>query len=1070
MPYTYKITVHTANVKDAGTDADIYISIYGSKSSLLEQKLHDSNDKDDFEADDVNKISLQSPYDLGDIEKITIWHDNSGEKPGWYLNYVQIETPNGLSIKFRADRWLAEDEDDGKLCITLYPPVNTISANNEAIRYITLKNNTDFVAHIKIHAKHSDGSQNTYEIQKDIIRKADHCIDMSNIKGFIREGDTVNFEAVIVGSTNKINSNTFTYRSSSNKQAIFKIAGSADNFNFTFDQISSKGNKNSKYPEIATFSLENSGSYSACMCIHVEHENGSTDSFESSDINLGEKDFVTLANHKEVQDGDTVWLELVVHLGSSKTAPEKFTYRSSATDEARYSASGTFLDAGHLGPKLSFVGLNSNNSDLPEIGKFTLKNTGTFVAHLRVHFEHEDESTDSYETGDILEGKSDYVTISNHKEARDGDIVWLEAYVAWGDNRKATERFIYKKGATANAKYTISGAVRTTSLKFNELSGNQYYLGYRQTYVKKSTSPSNVRTNYSNDVQGICHDDNYFYVSHGAGGGDGRNHGTIHRVNKYSLGKVAKCTERKLNDCIVFNNGKTEYRRFYKYYNDANEPMGLKVGDIHMGDIDCYRGYLFVPIYQNGDDGSADAQILIFSTKTFDCVWQEILYKQPNQKFDKLAWCAINPKDECLYTSESNISNSFSNGKTPLMAFKINFDNLEKKQGPVFTNVTPNGIKLQMPDGSDFLMEGGLQGGCFDTFDTIYICSGFMKGRKRNDGVFPFKLNRNLDSVMFKYIQDRAYYIWQRKGCPIQSNTDSLKDWQEAQWQIEDSIRFGKLRHCEVPVSATACMYKDDNGDLTSPIDFSFDSANLIFPEEPEGITYWDLRKYSFDENLPEYIYSTLHVQRLTNNAKGIKKDSFSLLNYNINSMDTTDIVINYNPKTLEIRDNPITSFWTIVSDGYIPVANFTSKDVAKTALKILSQFKQLIIVGEADLPQDEYDISQRFTDNGLMLLRNPIGIVNMSSLANFTFDYEEVKVFGHTSNKVQIAESNTSKDEYVSYWYAKLINFTEKRTTVLRAFNEHDAWILRRDAEKYTKCCTFTDSHIQHSFLWFEH
>ena len=139
MPYTYKITVHTANVKDAGTDADIYISIYGSKNSLLKQKLHDSNDKDDFEADDVNKISLQSPYDLGDIEKITIWHDNSGEKPGWYLNYVQIETPNGLSIKFRADRWLAEDEDDGKLCITLYPPVNTISANNEAIRYITLK-------------------------------------------------------------------------------------------------------------------------------------------------------------------------------------------------------------------------------------------------------------------------------------------------------------------------------------------------------------------------------------------------------------------------------------------------------------------------------------------------------------------------------------------------------------------------------------------------------------------------------------------------------------------------------------------------------------------------------------------------------------------------------------------------------------------------------------------------------------------------------------------------------------------------------------------------------------------
>lgn len=144
--YTYKVIVRTGNIKDAGTDARIYIDIYGSKANLLNQRLSDPNDKDDFEAGDVNRITLLSPNDLGEIEKITIWHDNSGKKAGWYLDYVEIQKPSGPSWTFGANRWLAKDEGDGKLCITLYSTTYNITVytgdvdggGTDANVYITL--------------------------------------------------------------------------------------------------------------------------------------------------------------------------------------------------------------------------------------------------------------------------------------------------------------------------------------------------------------------------------------------------------------------------------------------------------------------------------------------------------------------------------------------------------------------------------------------------------------------------------------------------------------------------------------------------------------------------------------------------------------------------------------------------------------------------------------------------------------------------------------------------------------------------------------------------------------------
>ena len=110
-----------------------------------------------------------------------------------------------------------------------------------------------------------------------------------------------------------------------------------------------------------------------------------------------------------------------------------------------------------------------------------------------------------------------------------------------------------------------------------------------QCFTKMCTDPRNVESDYSNDVQGICNDGVYWYISHGAGTKKyDRNYGAIHRVDWNRIGKKSSAKkEVKVNDCIVYNRGRQENRRCYKYYTSDGEPVGLKVGEMHFGDIDC---------------------------------------------------------------------------------------------------------------------------------------------------------------------------------------------------------------------------------------------------------------------------------------------------------------------------------------------------------------------------------------------------------------------------------------------------------------------------------------------------
>uniref|UniRef100_H3DGZ8 Lipoxygenase homology PLAT domains 1 n=1 Tax=Tetraodon nigroviridis TaxID=99883 RepID=H3DGZ8_TETNG len=130
MPFVpYEIKIYTSDVFGAGTDADVFIVLYGQKGACTQQKHLCVNKRERrlcFERGAVNMFIVELE-DIGDvIEKIRIGHNNSGSNPGWHLDRVEIRRKlrkgkGSETTIFPCERWLAKSEDDGETVRELVP-------------------------------------------------------------------------------------------------------------------------------------------------------------------------------------------------------------------------------------------------------------------------------------------------------------------------------------------------------------------------------------------------------------------------------------------------------------------------------------------------------------------------------------------------------------------------------------------------------------------------------------------------------------------------------------------------------------------------------------------------------------------------------------------------------------------------------------------------------------------------------------------------------------------------------------------------------------------------------------
>lgn len=79
----YKVIITTGNMDGAGTDADVYLTLYGTQGTLREIFLDDPN-RNDFERGQTDEflLSPQEVPDLGVINRVYLRHDNSDIRPG----------------------------------------------------------------------------------------------------------------------------------------------------------------------------------------------------------------------------------------------------------------------------------------------------------------------------------------------------------------------------------------------------------------------------------------------------------------------------------------------------------------------------------------------------------------------------------------------------------------------------------------------------------------------------------------------------------------------------------------------------------------------------------------------------------------------------------------------------------------------------------------------------------------------------------------------------------------------------------------------------------------------------
>ena len=118
---SYKIETYTGDRRGAGTDANVFCTLYGKSGDSGKVTLVPPSSKiDPFERSRVGKFGVDC-IDLGDLTRVEIGHDGAGFMSGWYLDKVVVTAGDGRKWVFGCDKWLAKSEGDGAIVRDLAP-------------------------------------------------------------------------------------------------------------------------------------------------------------------------------------------------------------------------------------------------------------------------------------------------------------------------------------------------------------------------------------------------------------------------------------------------------------------------------------------------------------------------------------------------------------------------------------------------------------------------------------------------------------------------------------------------------------------------------------------------------------------------------------------------------------------------------------------------------------------------------------------------------------------------------------------------------------------------------------
>ncbi|KAM9260875.1 oxygen-regulated protein 1 [Cariama cristata] len=111
----YEVHVTTGELWNAGTEADVYISVYGERGDTGSRQLLRSQKSKKFLKGQTDIFAVEAVH-LGHLYKIVIGHNGLGSGNGWFLDKVVIKDPiTDLDYNFLCHRWLDQGQDDSSI-------------------------------------------------------------------------------------------------------------------------------------------------------------------------------------------------------------------------------------------------------------------------------------------------------------------------------------------------------------------------------------------------------------------------------------------------------------------------------------------------------------------------------------------------------------------------------------------------------------------------------------------------------------------------------------------------------------------------------------------------------------------------------------------------------------------------------------------------------------------------------------------------------------------------------------------------------------------------------------------
>lgn len=120
---TYQVDVYTGDVVSAGTNANVFLTLFGDKGDSGERELrHSETHRDKFERKHMDRFRIECG-DLGNIFKAKIRHDDAGISADWYLDRIEVIHDIDTFI-FHCEQWIRKSG-DVKPEKTLYEKVSS---------------------------------------------------------------------------------------------------------------------------------------------------------------------------------------------------------------------------------------------------------------------------------------------------------------------------------------------------------------------------------------------------------------------------------------------------------------------------------------------------------------------------------------------------------------------------------------------------------------------------------------------------------------------------------------------------------------------------------------------------------------------------------------------------------------------------------------------------------------------------------------------------------------------------------------------------------------------------------